>query len=109
MCSNQKQSILVNRFLNLVQENFREQRKQDFMPTAMPYAKVPVESDQGQQRLFRKRMIDNHVIFEAKTLLKSTNMTIQQISDELNFPSQSFFGKYFKRVVGMAPKEYRER
>jgi AraC-like DNA-binding protein len=27
-------------------------------------------------------------------------MTIQQISDELNFPSQSFFGKYFKRLIG---------
>ena len=43
---------------------------------------------------------------EVKALLKSTNMTIQQISDELNFPSQSFFGKYFKLVVGMSPKEY---
>jgi hypothetical protein len=35
-------------------------------------------------------------------------MTIQQISDELNFPSQSFFGKYFKRCEGVSPKEYRE-
>jgi AraC-like DNA-binding protein len=52
--------------------------------------------------------IDNYVILEAKALLKSTNMTILQISDELNFPSQSFFGKYFKRVVGVSPKEYRE-
>jgi AraC-like DNA-binding protein len=36
-------------------------------------------------------------------------MTIQQISEELNFPSQSFFGKYFKRVVGVAPKEYKRK
>ncbi|KAA6344491.1 Arabinose operon regulatory protein [termite gut metagenome] len=41
--------------------------------------------------------IDSYVMLEAKALLKSTNMTIQQISDELNFPSQTFFGKYFKR------------
>jgi AraC-like DNA-binding protein len=34
-------------------------------------------------------------------------MTIQQIADELNFPSQSFFGKYFKKSVGVSPKEYR--
>jgi AraC-like DNA-binding protein len=52
--------------------------------------------------------IDNYVILETKALLKSTNMTILQISDELNFPSQSFFGKYFKRVTGMSPKSYRE-
>ncbi|KAA6314445.1 hypothetical protein EZS27_034938 [termite gut metagenome] len=47
-------------------------------------------------------------MLEAKALLKSTNMTIQQISDELNFPSQSFFGKYFKRQVGVSPKEYKK-
>ena len=44
----------------------------------------------------------------SKALLRSTNMTVQQIGDELNFPSQSFFGKYFKRLTGMSPKAYRE-
>lgn len=53
--------------------------------------------------------IDSHVILEAKALLKSSKMTIQQISDKLNFPSQSFFGKYFKRHTGMSPKEYKAR
>jgi AraC-like DNA-binding protein len=53
--------------------------------------------------------IDEYVMLEAKALLKSTTMTIQQISDELNFPSQSFFGKYFKRCEGVSPKEYREK
>lgn len=46
-------------------------------------------------------------ILEAKVLLKSTNLTVQQISDNLNFPTQSFFGKYFKKNVGMSPKFYR--
>jgi AraC-like DNA-binding protein len=35
-------------------------------------------------------------------------MTIQNISNELSFPSQSDFGKYFKRVEGVSPKEYRQ-
>lgn len=48
------------------------------------------------------------MILEAKALLRSTNLTIQQISYELNFTSQSFFGKYFKRLTGMSPKEYKE-
>jgi AraC-like DNA-binding protein len=56
---------------------------------------------------FAIEWIDDYVMLEAKALLKSTNMTIQQISDELNFPSQSFFGKYFKRREGVSPKEYR--
>ena len=51
--------------------------------------------------------INDYVTLEAKSLLKSTNMTIQQISDELNFASQSFFCKYFKRLTGMSPKDYR--
>lgn len=51
--------------------------------------------------------IENYVVTEAKAMLNSTMMTVQQISDSLNFPSQSVFGKYFKRVTGMSPKEYR--
>lgn len=50
--------------------------------------------------------INEFVIEKAKALLKSSNLTIQQISDELNFPNQSFFGTYFKRHVGLCPKEY---
>lgn len=60
------------------------------------------------QRKSAAEWIDDYVILEAKALLRSTNLTIQQISYELNFPSQSFFGKYFKRLTGMSPKEYKE-
>ena len=48
--------------------------------------------------------IERYVVLEAKVMLKASNLNIQQISDELNFPSQSFFGKYFKKNVGMSPK-----
>lgn len=51
--------------------------------------------------------IDRFIVLEAKVLLKSSSLNIQQISDELNFPSQSFFGKYFKKKTGMTPKEFR--
>ena len=53
--------------------------------------------------------IEQYVITECKALLSSTTMTVQQIADELNFPSQSVFGKYFKRVTGLSPREYRNR
>ena len=52
-------------------------------------------------------IIASIVIMDAKAQLKSTNQTIQEISYSLNFPNVSFFGKYFKRHVGMSPKEYR--
>lgn len=53
--------------------------------------------------------IEQYVTKEACAMLKGTNLTIQQISIELGFPSQSFFGKYFKRIIGLSPKEYREK
>ena len=51
--------------------------------------------------------IDSYVISEAKQLLSSTRMSILEISDELNFANQSFFGKYFKHLTGMSPSQFR--
>lgn len=52
-------------------------------------------------------IISSMVIMDAKSQLKSTQLSIQNISDSLNFANMSFFGKYFKRYVGMSPLEYR--
>jgi AraC-like DNA-binding protein len=53
--------------------------------------------------------IDDYVMLEAKVLLKSTNMTVQQTSERLNFATQSHFGTYFKRLAGVSPKEYKRK
>jgi AraC-like DNA-binding protein len=100
--------VLMDRFIKLVEENFREQRDIGFYADRLcltpKYLSKVIKESSGA---LAGEWIDNYVVLEAKVLLKSTCMTIQQISDEMNFPSQSFFGKYFKRVVGMSPKEYR--
>lgn len=49
------------------------------------------------------------VIINARLLLSSTKDTIQQISDNLNFPNPSFFTQYFKKNTGMTPKEFRDQ
>lgn len=54
-------------------------------------------------------IISSMVIMDAKSQLKSTQQSIQAISDSLNFANMSFFGKYFKRHVGMSPLEYRNK
>jgi len=100
--------ILFEKFLNLVQTHHKEQRGLEFYAdklciTPKHLSKV-IKETTGKPA---NDWIDEHVALEAKAMLKSTNMTIQQISDELNFPSQSFFGKYFKRVTGMSPREYK--
>ena len=39
--------------------------------------------------------------------LRFTDMTMQEIANDLNFPNPSFFGKYCKEHLGMTPLEYR--
>lgn len=53
-------------------------------------------------------LIRSHVIIEAKTLLRSSEMTIREIADALNFPTDSFFCHYFKQSTGLSPSDYRK-
>ncbi len=48
--------------------------------------------------------INEYVILEAKTLLKFSKFSIQEIAYRLNFPTMSAFGKYFKLQTGLSPK-----
>lgn len=103
-----RSEIIMEDFLKLVQKHFKQQRSLEFYADKLCFTSkhlsASVKNCTGKSA---RHWIDDYVILEAKRLLKSTNMPVQQISDELNFPSQSFFGKYFKREVGMPPKQYR--
>ena len=50
--------------------------------------------------------IKEHVVLNAKTMLSAGDRSIQEISDALNFPNPSFFGKFFKAATGYSPKQY---
>ena len=103
-----KNEALLERFLDFVQKYYKEERSVGFYADRLcltpKYLSTLIRQTSSKTAA---EWIDQHVVLEAKALLKSTNMTIQQISDQLNFPSQSFFGKYFKRMVGMSPRGYR--
>lgn len=100
--------ILVKEFLDLVSIHFKNYRGMDFYAKKLfltpKYLSKVIKEISGKSG---NEWINEHVILEAKALLKSTHMTIQQISDELNFPNQSFFGSYFKSHMGISPKQYR--
>ena len=53
--------------------------------------------------------IEHYTISDAKILLRTTNLSIKEIAERLNFSSQSFFGKYFKKYEGISPKDFRRR
>jgi AraC-like DNA-binding protein len=52
--------------------------------------------------------IQEALIIEAKGMLKSPKINIQHVADELNFPDQSTFGKFFKKHVGISPLSFRK-
>ena len=103
-----KRDDLFEAFYYLLLANYKESREVGFYADKLcltpKYLSAVITELTGKSAF---EWINDYVTLEAKALLKSTNMTIQQISDELNFANQSFFGKYFKRLTGVSPKEYR--
>ena len=95
-------------FTHLLGEHFREERSVGFYARQLcitpKYLTTLIKRISGQSV---SEWIDNYVILEAKTLLKYSTMSVQEIAYYLNFPNQSFFGSYFKRNTGMAPSQYK--
>lgn len=54
-----------------------------------------------------KDIINRHCIQEIKALLRTSNDSLQTIALQLHFPDQSFFTRYFKKMTGMTPTEFR--
>ena len=52
--------------------------------------------------------IKERLLEEIRFYLKQTDLSIKQVSDKLDFPNPSFFGKYVKEHLGMTPGEFRD-
>jgi AraC-like DNA-binding protein len=98
---------IVARFLCCVQENYREHRDlgfyADLLGLSLKYMSHVIFEQTGRHP---SQWIKDYVILDAKTMLRSGRYTVQQVAEELNFPNQSFFGKYFKEAIGMSPKKW---
>lgn len=105
--SNRKKKI-YRELIRAITENYKNERRVQFyankLGVSLQHLSTTVRQVTGKSVLDTIAYI---VIMDAKAKLKGTNMTIQEIAYSLNFPSASFFGKYFKRYVGMAPLEFR--
>lgn len=99
---------LFNRFVALLREHCRTQRSVEFYAAQMgitpKYLSLILKKKSGRNA---SKLIDEAVVYEAKRLLKYSGLSIGEISDNLNFTSQSFFGKYFKQRVGVSPSRYK--
>lgn len=99
-----------NRFLKLLSENYTMHREvswyADNMNLTPRYLTTTIRNVSGYTV---SEWISKFIIKDAKYLLKHSEMTVQQVAYELNFPNQSFFGKFFKKHTGMSPGTFRNK
>lgn len=95
--------------ISLLHEHYKTERSVEFYANKMnltpKHLSRVVRNHSGKSV---HQWIDEFVVLEIKNLLKYSDMSIQQISYELNFPNPSFMGQYFKRITGKTPGEYRK-
>ncbi len=101
---------LLRRFLIKVSQNYTFERSVQFYAKQLyispKYFAHMIYKESGKHA---KDWIREFVIKDAKTMLKSGNYTVQEVSETLHFANQSFFGKYFKEAVGCSPMAYKEK
>jgi len=99
---------IFTQFIRLVEENYRRERRVGWYAQQLNITpKHLCETVKQVSRRTPNEWIDNYVTLQLRVLLKNTTKSIKEIADELNFPNQSFMGKYFKENVGMSPTLYR--
>ena len=105
-----RKQIIFDDFLNLLEQNYSKHRDLAYYASRLcitPGYLSRVALEVGGQAA--KEYIRTRILLEAKIMLEEPRTTIQQISDTLNFPNQSFFGTYFKKATGISPTAYRQR
>lgn len=101
---------LYERFMLLVQEYCMKEREVQFYsdklnitPKYLNYickVNTRITASQWIQRNAKERIM---------LLLQNKNLNISEIADQMDFSSRSFFTRYVKKLLGVTPKEYRER
>ncbi|KQM73054.1 AraC family transcriptional regulator [Pedobacter sp. Leaf216] len=101
---------LYEQFVQLVRENCMRERevrfyseKLNITPKYLNYickANTRITASEWIQRNAKERII---------ILLQNKQLNISEIADQMDFSSRSFFSRYVKKLLGVTPKEYRER
>lgn len=99
---------IFTKFLQLVEKNFHNERRVSWYAHELCISpKYLSETIKQVSRRTPNDWIDNYVTLEIRVLLRNSTRSIKEIAEDMNFPNQSFFGRYFKEHVGMSPSEYR--
>ena len=105
-----KKDLVFHHFMVSLFRNYRMEREVAFYADQQHidarYFSTIIKEKSGSTP---QQWIVQMVITEARQLLESSDLSIKEVAAKLNFPTQSFFGKYFKQYVGLSPKAYRQR
>lgn len=99
---------IIMQFRKAVAEQYREHKEVAYYAAALnitpKYLSEVLQDELGKNA---KRFIDEYVAMEAKSLLKQTSLTIQEICYFLGYEDASSFTKFFKKQTAVTPSFYR--
>ncbi len=101
---------LANEFMHLVEQSDGRIRRVDDYASQLNV--TPKYLSTLLKETMNRRPSETIRFFTLKAIehrLRFTDMTMQEIANDLNFPNASFFGKYVKEHLGMTPLEYRNK
>ena len=105
-----KNEALSDRFFLLLAKHYKTEHSVSFYADKM--ALTPKYLTTAIKRITGKSIltwINNAIIIEIKIQLKTTDKTILQISEDLNFSTPSAMIQFFKLHIGTTPLKYRHR
>ena len=104
-----REQRLFTDFIQLVSEYAPEHHTIDFYASRLcitpRYMSTIIKQVSGKSA---KQWIDDALVTRIKIDLKHTDKPVARICDDMNFPNPSFLTKFFKRMTGMTPKEFRQ-
>ena len=102
--------LLADKFMQLVEQSDGRIRKVDDFAKQLNVTPKYLSTILKETINRRPSMMIEHFTMGAiERRLRYTDLTMQEIANDLNFPNASFFGKYFKEHTGMTPLEYRKK
>lgn len=96
------------KFMELVSKHYKESREVSFYaqkmsltPKYLNYISCSIT------KRTCKQIINTYVVNQLKNDLRYSDKNIQEIAYEYNFANQSFLGSFFKKLVGVSPRAFR--
>lgn len=101
--------VIFTQFIKLLEENCtRERRVGWYAQQLCITAKYLSETIKQVSKRTPNEWVDDYVMAELRIRLRNSSKSVKEICEEMNFPNQSFLGKYFKEHAGLSPLQFRK-